>query len=913
MQEDRKRRQMGYIGSQSKSKRKIPVKMISAKPSYLFLSLLATISILGCGGVSNSPVTTAASTPTGTSTLTGSRLSGQVKGGQQPVWDATIQLYQVGTAGDGSSAAPLGSSTTTNQSGGFTINGDYTCPGSNPLVYLLATGGNPGLVSGTNNTAITLIAALGSCSSLSSSTFINLNEVTTVAAVAALSPYMTSPACTTAPTCIGSGTSDASGLTAAFTLASQYANTATGTSPGTSIPASDAVPSTLINSLAGIVSACVNTTGGIAGDGSNCGTLFTNATPSGGAAPADVATALFNILNSPTSDLASLFALLPSTPPFEPVLTAAPSSWGISLQTITFSSTLPAVTVGTAYAGSVAAIGARGTTTYSLANGALPASGDLVLNAGTGEITGTPEAADVGTYNFSVKVVDQYGDTATSGNLSITILASRPTSQYIFGSQAGQPVPTSGQSWTGLMPRNDVDVWQSGPNTGDTYALMPTTGTLSTLCVNLATAPGSGASWTWTLYKNGSDQSISVPISGSQTRVCDLVDTTGFVPGDLVALHVTPSQSPAPASTYSSWYIVQTPQVSGETILFGSQQAPDSQYLSLAGNSDSLSAEAAMATVIPTAGTMTKYVAEFVGADSSVTATLDQNESPTTLSAPLTSGVFAEQTASLGVSAGDVFDVNVTGITAESAVYASVVFVPDVAGQFVIPTWRNLIVGTAPVLYFPLTGRSLDTPQTNEAEARQIGGNVQIQGVYLRGTTAPGSGAQYEFTLRDNGANTMLDSTLSGTNLTACTTSAEVTGCAAGSAIAVNNFDLLDTAVVPTGSPASPSNGIAVSYLGYVPQLAFTTEPPSSGTAGTVLSPVIVQIEDENGSPVTGSTASVTISSSPAGVSGTLTVNAVNGVATFSNLILSTSGTYTLTAASSGLSSANSTSITVNN
>jgi len=233
--------------------------MISAKPSKLILSLLATIFILGCAGVSSSPVTTT----TTASTLPGSSLVGKVMGGQQPIWDATIQLYQVGTAGDGSTAATLGSSTTTNPSGGFTITGDYTCPGSNPQVYLLATGGNPGLQSGTNNTAINLIAALGPCSSLSSTTFINLNEVTTVAAVAALAPYMTSP------TSIGSGTSDASALAAAFTLASQYASTATGASPGTSIPAGDAVPSTLINSLAGIVSACVNSIGGSAGDGSS--------------------------------------------------------------------------------------------------------------------------------------------------------------------------------------------------------------------------------------------------------------------------------------------------------------------------------------------------------------------------------------------------------------------------------------------------------------------------------------------------------------------------------------------------------------------------------------------------------------------------------------------------------------------
>ena len=253
---------------------------------------------------------------------------------QEPISGATIQLYQVGTGGDGFSATPLGSPTTTNPSGMFNITGDYTCPGSNPLVYLLATGGNPGLALGTNNTAIDLIAALGSCNSLvTRSSPINLNEVTTVAAVAALSPYMTSPGCTTAPTCIGSGASDTSALTAAFTLASQYANTATGTAPGTSVPAGDAVPSTLINSLASIISSCVNTAGGVAGDGSNCGTLFTNSTPSGGAAPTNVTTALLDILNNPTSNLTPLFGLMPSTPPFEPIFNAAPSSAAISLIT----------------------------------------------------------------------------------------------------------------------------------------------------------------------------------------------------------------------------------------------------------------------------------------------------------------------------------------------------------------------------------------------------------------------------------------------------------------------------------------------------------------------------------------------------------------------------------------------------
>jgi hypothetical protein len=317
-----------------------------------------------------------------------------------------------------------------------------------------------------------------------------------------------------------------------------------------------------------------------------------------------------------------------------------------------------------------------------------------------------------------------------------------------------------------------------------------------------------------------------------------------------------------------------------------------------------------MATIIPTAGTVTKFISESVGTGSPATATLDQNESPTTLSGTSPApGQFVEESGNLSVSPGDVLDVFMTGFSSTSAVYASAVFVPDVAGQFVIPTWRNVLTDADPLFYVPVTGRSDDNLQPVEAQAQQIGDNVQIQAVFARATVAPGSGAQYSFTLRDNGANTTLNTTLSGTNLTACTTSAPVTGCNSGSAITVNDFDLLDTSVMQTGSPASAV--ASVSYLAYVPQLAFTTEPPATGTAGTALGPLVVQLQDANGNSLTGSTAQVSISSSPSGVGGTLSVNAVNGVATFSNLVFNTQGNYTLSAVASGLTAVTSSSISI--
>jgi len=121
----------------------------------------------------------------------------------------------------------------------------------------------------------------------------------------------------------------------------------------------------------------------------------------------------------------------------------------ITAPSITFTPALPNGNVGVAYAGSVAATGVLGSTAYSLASGALPP--DLSLNAATGAIVGTPKAADVGTASFKVSVTDAYGDTATSGTLSITIAAapaftfSTPAATGTFGvAYAGSAAATGG-------------------------------------------------------------------------------------------------------------------------------------------------------------------------------------------------------------------------------------------------------------------------------------------------------------------------------------------------------------------------------------------------------------------------------------------------------------------------------------
>lgn len=257
----------------------------------------------------------------------GAAFSGVVHGGQQPVTGALIQLYAAGTGGDGSAATPLiGTTIKTDPNGDFNINSAYQCPANPAQVYLVATGGNPGITPPTaSNSQIAMMAALGPCSSLNSNTFINVNELTTVAAVWALAPYMSSYSM------VGSGSADAGSMTNAFLLANEYVNAATGTAPGATVPANFVAPTSELNLLADIIASCVNSAGGAAGDGSLCGNLFVAATPSGGSAPSDTAGAALQIAKNPNQNVSAVFGLPSASGPFQPLLPSAPADWTLQI------------------------------------------------------------------------------------------------------------------------------------------------------------------------------------------------------------------------------------------------------------------------------------------------------------------------------------------------------------------------------------------------------------------------------------------------------------------------------------------------------------------------------------------------------------------------------------------------------
>jgi hypothetical protein len=271
------------------------------------------LTLTGCAGMAVSPA----------NPVELEVVHGAVHGGQQPVSGAAVSLIAPGTTGYGSVGSVL-AATVSASDGSFTLPNPVACPVNNPLVYLLATGGNAG--AGTN-AFLAEAAVVGPCSSINTSSFFNISEVTTVAAAYTLAPFAT---VTTGVTSIGTSSTNAQGLANAYGAASNLVNLATGYAHVTSDLTGIVPPTAELNTLADILSTCVNQGTSIA-PSNGCATLFADTTPSGGAAPTDTFQAAINLAKNPALNNASLFGLVTASAPYQPTLTSAPGDFTVAL------------------------------------------------------------------------------------------------------------------------------------------------------------------------------------------------------------------------------------------------------------------------------------------------------------------------------------------------------------------------------------------------------------------------------------------------------------------------------------------------------------------------------------------------------------------------------------------------------
>lgn len=258
----------------------------------------------------------------------GAAFKGSVRSGLKPITESTVVLIAAGSKGYGAGAQLL-DVTLSDPKGNFSFPYPYQCPASpNDQLYVVAAGGDAG--SGYNNNTA-LMATLGTCSALTTSTFVTINEVSTIASAYALSSFSTVAAE------VGTSSTNYQGLVNAFQKVGNLVNPATGAAL-TITPAyagdptpylnSSTVPQARIDTLANILAGCVESNG-TSGSSTACASLF--AAAPGRFKPSNTLQAALNIAHSPAANVAALYALASTATPYTPALSVTPTDLQLAI------------------------------------------------------------------------------------------------------------------------------------------------------------------------------------------------------------------------------------------------------------------------------------------------------------------------------------------------------------------------------------------------------------------------------------------------------------------------------------------------------------------------------------------------------------------------------------------------------
>jgi len=337
-------------------------RLTGSKRNLLALLASSAVFTAGCANMA----TTAPDTNPFSKAAT---LSGNIHGGSQPVVNSVVTMYYAGQKGSSGFPVTQAAQITSDANGNFSFIQDpagtsetgttahYSCPlpttVASPLVYVIAAGGNTaGNVAGPSNTGAAFIGVYGSCSNLTSSNTLFLNEVTTVATMVAIQQFFD-------PNSEGIV---ADGTGQQYLILNNITNTIAllaSSTTGSVVPSTTIKPalghiinplvrvtatpeSTKINLLANILASCVNQST-VAG----CAPLFAAAVPPNSAyttnftdgnyiTATDTLMALYYLLtnasNSSPAQLATTFGLAGgATAPYQPALATQPTDWTIAV------------------------------------------------------------------------------------------------------------------------------------------------------------------------------------------------------------------------------------------------------------------------------------------------------------------------------------------------------------------------------------------------------------------------------------------------------------------------------------------------------------------------------------------------------------------------------------------------------
>jgi signal peptidase I len=565
--------------------------------------------------------------------------------------------------------------------------------------------------------------------------------------------------------------------------------------------------------------------------------------------------------------------------------------------------------------------------------------------------TANPTNAFLGVATFAGCRIDKAGTytlTATSGILTSAVSASFTITSGPAAKLAFTTSPSSSTGGTVFATQPVVAVQDAGGNpvasstASVTLSITTPAGAVLTCTTNPANAVSGVATFAGCKIDNPGTYTLTVAASGLTSAVSASFAVTAS-PATQLAFTVNPSSSTG-GTAFPTQPVVAVQDSSGSTVT-SSSALVDLSITTPAGATLTCTEEPKNAV---------SGVATFAGCkiDKIGTYTL------TAVSSGLTNAV----SASFTITVGPAVKLGFTRVPASTAVNTSFSAQPRVAILDAGGNTRTTSSASVTLAITPPTGGatlnncSSNPLTTSSGVASFANCRIDTAGTYTLTATASGltaavstsftifgpatklafvtspsssnggtaSATQPVVAVQDAGGNTVASSNTSVT-LSITTPAGAVLTCTANPTNAVAGVATfagckinLPGTYTLTAATGGLTSGVSASFtitVGGASKLAFSTSPSGSSSGTTFATQPVVTLQDAGGNPVTSSSASVTLTiTSAGGATLTCTANptsAVSGVATFAGCSIDKSGTYTLTAASSGLSNGVSTSLTI--
>lgn len=339
--------------------------------------------------------------------------------------------------------------------------------------------------------------------------------------------------------------------------------------------------------------------------------------------------------------------------------------------------------------------------------------------------------------------------------------------------------------------------------------------TIKRLRVWVSAAPTSGKSYAFTIRDDAVDTAATVTISDTNT-FAEWNGSVGIAQLSLVSVKSLPTGTPtAPTNVY--WIIDY--ETSGNFYLIpsgtGNSQSQDADLMMSPFGGNLYTPQGVTTArdeaVIPTGLSVTKIACYSNGTQGNTYWVRKNNTTDSSFSVTNGAGGIpaVSTTGSFAFAAGDTMLIrqNDSGASWTRHMICLTV-VPDNADELVLAFTSPAAPSTTATAYSGVLGYASNTWDATESNVSMHLPGGTIKKLYVKLTTAPGSGKNRAFTLRSNAADTGLLCTVADANTTASDTSNSVTHID-------GNFVSVKT--VPTGTPAATS-GAKFSFVFVLPQ-----------------------------------------------------------------------------------------------